>query len=105
MIFTQNTPIIDQVMVSKDRADILELKKKIVNAVLKSKDGVCLAKLGECSPDGKNVQCRLSQECLNKLRNELGLLGIASSIIKGEIADPKTHKCPVYLFATNAPAG
>lgn len=100
-IFTVNTPIIDQVMVGKDKAYILEIKKKIVAGVLQSKEGVVLAKLGDCDRNGKNVNCRLSQEGLTKLRDELGQLGIASAVIKGDLRDPKTGKLPVYLFASN----
>lgn len=101
MIFTAKTPIIDQIMVGRDKSYRLEIKKKVVAGVLRSKEGVCLVRLGDCDPNGQNVQCRLSQEGLNKLRDELGILGIASSIIKGDTPDPKTHKVPVYLFASN----
>jgi hypothetical protein len=103
-IFTAHSPIVDQIMVSKDKAYILELKKKIVQGVLESKDGVILLKVGDCDVHGKSVNCRLSQQGLNKLRDEVGKLGIATTIIKGDTPDFDTDRCPVYIFASNAPA-
>jgi hypothetical protein len=102
-IFFNNTPVIDQARLGKDKAYIASLKKQIVEALLKAKDGSILAKLGDCDAQGNKVNCRLSQEGLNKLRDELGTLGIASTIIKGEVMDSKTHRYPIYLFATYGP--
>jgi hypothetical protein len=102
-IFTAHAPILDQVMMGKDKAYIQELKKKIVAGVLQSKEGTILLKLGDCDIQGKSVNCRLSQEGLLKLRDEVGKLGIATTIIKGDIPDTYTRRCPIYIFASNAP--
>lgn len=92
--------IIDQALVCHDKAYIQSIKKTLVESVLQSKQGTALLKVGDCDKEGVNVQCRLSQEALNKLRDELGLLGIASTIITGNIPDLQ-GKYPVYIYATN----
>lgn len=91
--------IVSYAVVCRDRACIAAWRRQIIKAVLWSKEGSILIKIGSCDKDRKKVDSGVTQEALNELRDELGLLGIATNIITGEI-DLSTQKCPVYLFAS-----
>jgi hypothetical protein len=91
-------PIISMAVIRKDY--IAGLKKKIFDGVLWSKTGSVLAQIGSCDQNKAKVDSEVTQEALDKLRDELGVLGISTTIITGEL-DLTSHRYPVYIFASN----
>jgi hypothetical protein len=79
-------------------------KKKILDAVLWSKEGSILVKIGSCDLRKEKVDSELTQEAVTKLRDELGCLGILTTIITGDL-DLESHRYPVYLLASGGGSG
>jgi len=91
-------PIISIAVIRKD--EIAGLKKKIFLGVLWSKTGIFLTQIGTSARKTGEIDSEITQEALNQLRDELGMLGIKTTIITGKF-DLNSHRCPVYIFASN----
>lgn len=93
------TPYIDKVMISRQDSLVRTWKKKIIEVLLRTNQGSILVKMGSCDLKTGKVDTEVSEEALNKLRHDLGSLGIATTIITGE--KPIQGRYPLYLFCTN----
>lgn len=93
--------VIDQAMVCKDKAYLASVKKRIFDGVLWSRDGTLLIRIGTCELDRTKPDCKLSQEALEKLTDDLGKIGISITVITGEVINISDGKIAVYLYATN----
>jgi hypothetical protein len=91
-------PVISMAVIRKDY--VAGLKKKIFEGVLWSKTGTVLLQIGSCDRNKTKVDSEVTQEAINQLRDELGMLGIATTIIIGDL-DLTTHRYPVYIFASS----